>query len=375
MLSNNQTYTNLQGTEISIAGVPAVVKSSEKISEDFKDKRFISAVLIAVSLSVSTLQTGFVLNANATGNPISAPISAPTTIQCPIGKVSKVVDSTIICVPLATPQPTHNGGTVINLIVNPITSPETSPIPVGTSSSSSSSPITAPEVSPSPSSAPITAPEVSPSPSSAPITAPEVSPTPTPTPSSQPSDNDSGHNGGGSSNNSGGSSAPSCNNEAPKAPKIISAISAGKNEITLNWEKAAGNVTHYAISYGFMKGKPLYGNTNIGNVNSYTVKGLSAGVTYYFAVNAVNGCIAGPVSNEIGIKGGGKFINTPAVGFKSAVLGKVANNVVQFRKDNNNPVVKVDESPKPVNIKFEAGNSLNPGLLGKAVSFFKGLFN
>ena len=296
MFTNSQAYTNLGSTEISIAGVPSIFKTNEKISEEFKGKRFLAAVLIAVSVGVFSLQTGFVLNANALGNPISSPIST--------------------------------------------------------------------QESPSP----------SPSNSASPVTAPEITPTPAPT--SQPSQSsniDGGNNNGGSSNNSGGSS--SCNNEAPKAPRIISATGSLKNEITLNWEKASGPVSHYAISYGLMKGKPLYGNSNIGNVTSYTVKGLSAGVTYYFQINAVNGCTAGPASNEVAVKGGGKFINTPAVGFKSTVLGKTSPKTVQFKNINNNTKVKVVESPKPVSFHFESENTLNPGLAGKVISFFKGLFN
>lgn len=282
-----------EGKAASSNGAVVLVKTSN--SKEFGFRKFVASGLIVASISVLSLQAGFVLSANADENPISSPISTEES-----------------------PQP-----------------------------SDSASPITAPEV--------------------------------TPTPSSQPSNNGgngSGNGGGGSSNAGGGSSSSSCNNEAPYAPKIISATSAKKNEITLYWGKPVhGDVTHYSISYGLMKGKPLYGVNNIGNVTSYTVRGLSAGVTYYFSVNAVNGCTAGPASNEIGIKGGGKFINAPAVGFKSAVVNGKSTQVTQFKGTNTNPVVKIVESPKPVNIKFEAGNSLNPGLLGKAVSFFKGLFN
>ena len=295
--TNANTYFN-ENKVASSSGAVVLVKTE---NSQFRGKQFIASVLLVASVSVLSLQAGFVLNDSAQDNPVTSPIST--------------------------------------------------------------------EESPSP----------SPSDSGNPITAPEVSPTPAPT--SQPSNNgggnngggNGGNNGGGGSSNSGGSSS-NCSNEAPKAPKIISATSAAKNEITLNWEKAQGSVSHYSVSYGLIKGKPLYGVSNIGNVTSYTVKGLSAGVTYYFQVNAVNGCTAGPASNEIGIKGGGKFINTPAVGFKSAVAGKTIGKTVQF-KNNNTPTVKVVESSKPVSFKFESGNTLNPGLAGKVVSFFKGLFN
>lgn len=222
-----------------------------------------------------------------------------------------------------------------------------------------------------------------------PVTAPEVNPTPAPSNNNSDNGNNSGgHNGVGSSNNSGGSSSTSCNNEAPKAPRVISAVTTGKNErsssaneITLNWEKpVSGNVSHYSVSYGLLKGKALYGVANVGNVTSFKVSGLAGGVTYFFTVKAVNHCTPSVASNEVAIKVGGKFINTPAVGFSSnAVLGKT-NQTVKF---NNNSASKPAIS-KPVvfnngvieNEQSSSSNKpANAGLAGKVVSFFKGLFN
>lgn len=271
MITLGKTYSSDMNASEQIR--PVVLYRSSEVNNS-KVNSFVVAVLMVVSVSVLSLQTGFVLNANAQDNPISSPIS---TQESP------------------TPAPTSN-------------------------------------------------------------------------PANNNNGNNSGGNGsGGSSNNSGGSSSASCNNEAPKAPRIVSATSANKNEVTLYWEKAQGSVTHYAISYGLLKGKPLYGVTNIGNVTSYTVKGLSAGVTYFFNVSAVNECAAGPASNEIGIKGGGKFINAPAVGFKRVVAGKTLTKTV--------PTVKIIQSPQPIKFNFESSNTLNPGLIGKAVSFIKGFFN
>lgn len=203
-----------------------------------------------------------------------------------------------------------------------------------------------------------------------PVSAPEVNPTPAPT--SQPSNSNNGggnNNNSGSSNNSGGG-APSCNNEAPKAPKIVSAVTSGKNEITLIWEKpVSGNVSHYSVAYGLMKGKPLYGVANVGNVNSFKVSGLSGGVTYYFIVKAVNDCTPSAASNEVVMKVGGKFLNTPAAGFSSnGVLGK---NQVKLNAINSKPAVA-----KPVVFNTVTENKpANNGLAGKVVNFFKGFFN
>lgn len=219
--------------------------------------------------------------------------------------------------------------------------------------------------------APITSPvtsEESPSPSpSAPVTSPEV----TPSPSSNPSNNGGSNGGNGGNNNSsnGGGSvgAPSCNTEAPKnAPVIISALSTGKNEITLNWSKVEGNVSEYVVAYGLVKGKPMYG-AQFGNVTSTTVKGLAGGVTYFFKVRAGNGCMPGAYSGEIAVKVGGKFINTPAQGFKPGVLGK------SIKKN-------ISVSPAPfassfVTIKTEAQTGIpDTGLIGKIFNFIGGFF-
>lgn len=199
----------------------------------------------------------------------------------------------------------------------------------------------------------------------APITAPITAPSSNP--SNGSGNSNGGNSGGGSSSNSGGSvGAPSCNEQAPtSAPKITSALTSGKNEITLNWEKANGPVTHYVLAYGFEKGKPIYGNPNIGNVTSFKVKGLSGGFTYFFKVRASNGCRPGENSSEIGVKVGGKFINSPAAGFKLGILGKSIQNINQA-----NPAVA-----KPVVFEAKNTNQVNTGLIGKVFSFFKGLFN
>lgn len=233
------------------------------------------------------------------------------------------------------------------------------------------SPISAPE-SPEPSetasptplpSAPVTSPEVTPSPT--------PTPTPTPTPSAEPSSNNPGSSNSGNSNSSssGGSSAPSCNTEAPKAPRIISAVTTGKNEITLNWEKpVSGNVTHYSVAYGLSKSKPVYGVANVGHVTSFKVAGLAGGVTYYFTVNAVNDCTPSAASNEVAIKVGGKFINMPAQGFSPVVLGKV--NAIKGNSASKPAISK----PIVFNNTVES-KPVNLGLAGKVLNFFQGLFN
>lgn len=284
MLNIKPTY-NLNE---SAGSMPVVYHSKVKES---RVNMFVASALLAASVATVSLQAGFVMNANATGNPISSPVS---TQESP------------------TPSPSASS--------NPVTSPEVSPSPTNNTNNGGGT----------------------------------------------PSNNNGGGNSGGSSNNSGGSSAPSCNNEAPKAPKIVSAVTTGKNEITLKWEKpVSGNVSHYSVSYGLLKGKPLYGNANVGNVTSFKVAGLAGGVTYYFTVKAVNDCTPSAASNEVAMKVGGKFINTPAVGFKPAVLGKT-----EVKQSINKPALA---KPVVFNTTVET-KPVNIGLVGKVASFFKNIF-
>lgn len=326
---------------------PVVLYRSEVPST--KGRQFVASALLAVSLGVVSLQAGFVLNASAqnTPNPITSAITSAALV-CPDGHIIKIVGGVEVCVGQSQTQEQQNNNQNNNQNNG------------STSNGSTNNPVTSPEVSPVPTATP------------APVTAPEITPAPTQAPSSNNGNNNGGNSGGGSSN-SGGSSAPSCNNEAPKAPRIISAVTTGKNEITLNWEKpASGNVSHYSISYGLFKGKPLYGIANAGNVTSFKVRGLAGGVTYYFTVKAVNDCTPSVSSNEVAMKVGGKFINTPAVGFSSnAVLGKTNQTVKINNSASNKPAVS-----KPVVFNNEVVNQpkANGGLVGKVVGFFKGLF-
>lgn len=202
---------------------------------------------------------------------------------------------------------------------------------------------------------PVTAPVTS---EENPVTAPEVSSTPVP--SSNPSNNNGGNNG-----NSGGGSvgAPSCNAQAPgSAPKIISTVTTGKNEITLSWTKAANPVNNYVIAYGVQKGKPLYG-ASVGNVTTFSVKGLSGGFTYFFKVRGGNDCQPGAYSEEIAVKVGGKFINAPAQGFQAGVLGKTIKKNMPFASVSSSPIASAAPQPQT-----------NGGLFGKVFNFLSNLF-
>ena len=272
-----------------------------------KGRKFIASALLAVSLGIVSLQAGFVLNASAQNNPITSAITS--AIVCPEGHTLTNVNGAAVCVSQSNSQNqqnnnNQNNGSTIN---NPITAPEvTAPeikvlTPNGGESYVIGQTITIAweaenaanysvykvdvdypqnpvwlyttydadqksfdwNVYSLPGNFKIKVATALPngtsvsdesdnqfSIASAPVTAPEVTPTPTQAPNSNNNNNNGGNPGGGSSNSSGGGSS-SCNAEAPKAPRITSAVTTGKNEITLNWEKPASEqVSHYSVAYG-----------------------------------------------------------------------------------------------------------------------------
>ncbi|RJR15403.1 hypothetical protein C4579_02340 [Candidatus Microgenomates bacterium] len=61
------------------------------------------------------------------------------------------------------------------------------------------------------------------------------------------------------------------------------------SQVTLYWNQVS-NADHYGIVYGTKSGVYTWGAANIGNTSSFTVGNLTSGVSYYFAVFAVNEC-------------------------------------------------------------------------------------
>ncbi len=126
-----------------------------------------------------------------------------------------------------------------------------------------------------------------------------------------------------SSGNNSQPQAPICGDSKPvSSPKLVYAKATGRNEVTLVWTKAADPVSFYLVAYGTKPGQPEYGNPNIGgkDTQSYVVKGLDTGQTYYFKVRAGNGCMPGEFSNELSVPVLGDKLSGPAKGFKSGVL-------------------------------------------------------
>jgi hypothetical protein len=127
---------------------------------------------------------------------------------------------------------------------------------------------------------------------------------------------------GGGAGGAAGVSTPTCSDTAPSsAPTLTSAIP-GVNFVTLTWTSAGDPVSYYLIAYGTSPARS-YGNPNVGGkgTTSYTVSGLSGGITYYFVVRAGNGCAPGPFSNELSATPTGGFIAGIPAGFAPGVLG------------------------------------------------------
>lgn len=117
----------------------------------------------------------------------------------------------------------------------------------------------------------------------------------------------------------GGDGRQVCNSSSPLTAPSLTAIQGSANTVLLSWS-AVTPATHYMIQYGVNSGEYIYGASNVGNVTSFVVSGLSAGQTYYFRVAGINDCMPGPWSNEANTSTFGTiFEQAPAPGFQ--VLG------------------------------------------------------
>lgn len=96
------------------------------------------------------------------------------------------------------------------------------------------------------------------------------------------------------------------------------------------------------VVYGLKKGQALYGNPNVGNATEAEIRDLSAGQTYFFAVRAVNGCVASGYSNEVAARAPGALLSKNAENFSARVLSAQKSEPQQqvsqsAGKDENKP--------------------------------------
>ncbi len=123
-----------------------------------------------------------------------------------------------------------------------------------------------------------------------------------------------------------------CDNVSPDRPTSLTATPGPDyGEITLRWDKKK-YANRYAITYGTKWMDFEYGIPDVGDVNKFIVKGLRAGVKYYFVVTAINECSSSGYSDGV-------------ASYPYAVVPKV-NNV-------QHNVVKPPASPSPQNGSYD----------------------
>ncbi len=97
-----------------------------------------------------------------------------------------------------------------------------------------------------------------------------------------------------------------CTDTKPENPSGLT-VSAGptSTQLTLTWVTAASSsATDYSIVYSDNNTTAKWGVVSTGNVSTYTIRGLNANTTYYFWVNAINGCMPGDRVGPANLNGG-----------------------------------------------------------------------
>ncbi len=134
-----------------------------------------------------------------------------------------------------------------------------------------------------------------------------------------------GDNGNGNGTNGPSSpSAPVCSDLLPFAPTNLAATSLSPSQVLLSWDTISPPFTSFLLAFGPAIGDYRWGNPNIGTSTSYTVTSLAPGAQYCFYVRAQNGCMPGPISNQVCINTGSliPISEIPPLGFEPGVLGE-----------------------------------------------------
>lgn len=153
-----------------------------------------------------------------------------------------------------------------------------------------------------------------------------------------------------------------------------------KGEVVLNWLKLKENVDKYAIAYGLQSGNYIYGLDNVGDVNSFTVRYLTPGTKYYFAVRGANGCMPGPWSQEWSAvaPGGSGFGGNVVLTGTTGTTGETPKNTgtrLTSPRPTVRPTIRPSAIPsvKPSTVPGVGGGS-QPSLFQNLFNWFGGLF-
>lgn len=119
---------------------------------------------------------------------------------------------------------------------------------------------------------------------------------------------------------------PKCTDSKPdKAPILLQPNhpvlpkKAKKGEVVLYWHKVPG-ANGYNVYYGLSPKNYIFSAPNIGDTNNFTV-GFLPNKTFYFAVQAKQGCAASGLSKEwAGRPGGGGYISPVLGAFKATPI-------------------------------------------------------
>jgi len=155
---------------------------------------------------------------------------------------------------------------------------------------------------------------------------PTETPTPTPTPiqeNGQVTGSTAGGDGGG---DGGGDTSPatySCDAAKPGLVTNFAVAASTANSVTLTWDPADGvnpGDGGYGLFFTNTRTGQVYGASNIGYTNTYTINGISGGDTYVFRIFAINDCMPGDEST-LSTLVTGPVLATRPVGPEGEVLG------------------------------------------------------
>jgi hypothetical protein len=134
------------------------------------------------------------------------------------------------------------------------------------------------------------------------------------------------------------SNSNQCTNSSPTAPTDLVATRNSDGSVRLNWNHSSSLHDGYLIAFGTSPGVYQYGAPNVGDVNNYTVQGLTYGAQYCFYVRSLNGCMPGDRTPEYCVNPGS---NTPAIvptEYQQNILGTTSE---KENYSNTNPPAEV----------------------------------
>lgn len=202
----------------------------------------------------------------------------------------------------------------------------------------------------------------------------------------------SSNSSGSSNNNSSGSST--CGNTPPSSAPDLFQINTNNTTATLFLAPAGKPYNNYSFSFGTKPAADMYGGgfnqENSSGVISFTINLLKPNTTYYFKINAGNGCAGGPSSSVVLAKTTGSSKST-AKYYKSKITAITSFVGSVFKQDKTASATKVQntgssipvnqvqngkigQSSKTIGQQNTIKSPAKKGFFDSVVSFIKGLF-